>query len=125
MCLRFCYTAEFLCKKLCPYRGQSSRTCERGMGPFLATIAPQEFLVPTQLSLPASPLSSAFAMMERTSFRKKSRIRPMRPVGPMVTCCEEGRPHILLQTRTKVLNNDLEEVFRRWYPLFRVQAQAA
>ena len=63
-------------------------------------------------------------MMERTSFRKKSRIRPMRPVGPMVTCCEEGRPHILLQTRTKVLNNDLEEVFRRWYPLFRVQAQA-
>jgi len=63
--------------------------------------------------------------MERTSFRKKSRIRPMRPVGPMVTCCEEGRPHILLQTRTKVLNNDLEEVFRRWYPLFRVQAQAA
>ena len=28
------------------------------------------------------------------------------------------------QTRTKVLNNDLEEVFRRWYPVFRVQAQA-
>jgi hypothetical protein len=33
--------------------------------------------------------------------------------------------HLLLQTRTKVLNNELEEVFRRWYPLFRVQAQAA
>ncbi len=33
--------------------------------------------------------------------------------------------HLLLQTRTKVLNNELEEVFRGWYPLFRVQAQAA
>jgi hypothetical protein len=33
--------------------------------------------------------------------------------------------HLLLQTRTKVLNNELEGVFRRWYPLFRVQAQAA
>ena len=27
--------------------------------------------------------------------------------------------HLLLQTRTKVLNNELEEVFRRWYPQFR------
>jgi hypothetical protein len=25
----------------------------------------------------------------------------------------------LLQTRTKVLNNELEAVFRRWYPRFR------
>jgi hypothetical protein len=33
--------------------------------------------------------------------------------------------HLLLQTRTKVLNGELEEVFRRWYPLFRVQRQAA
>ena len=33
--------------------------------------------------------------------------------------------HLLLQTRTKVLNHELEEVFRRWYPLFRVEAQAA
>jgi hypothetical protein len=33
--------------------------------------------------------------------------------------------HLLLQTRTKVLNNELEEVFRRWYPLFRVQTKAA
>jgi hypothetical protein len=30
--------------------------------------------------------------------------------------------HLLLQTRTKVLNNDLEHVFRRWYPRFRPQA---
>ena len=29
--------------------------------------------------------------------------------------------HLLLQTRTKVLNNELEEVFRRWYPEFRPQ----
>ena len=35
-----------------------------------------------------------------------------------------GAP-LLLQTRTKVLNNELEEVFQRWYPLFRIQAQAA
>jgi hypothetical protein len=30
--------------------------------------------------------------------------------------------HLLLQTRTKVLNNELEEVFRRWYPGFRPMA---
>ena len=33
--------------------------------------------------------------------------------------------HLLLQTRAKVLNNELEGAFRRWYPLFRVHAQAA
>ncbi|MGH9430717.1 MAG: hypothetical protein ACRD3T_04180 [Terriglobia bacterium] len=32
---------------------------------------------------------------------------------------------LLLQTRTKVLNHELEEVFRRRHPLFRVEAQAA
>ena len=31
--------------------------------------------------------------------------------------------HLLLQTRTKVLNNELEEVFRRWYPRFRAEAR--
>ena len=30
--------------------------------------------------------------------------------------------HLLLQTRTKVLNNELEGVFRRWYPRFRSAA---
>jgi hypothetical protein len=30
--------------------------------------------------------------------------------------------HLLLQTRTKVLNNELEETFRRWYPRFHAQA---
>ncbi len=33
--------------------------------------------------------------------------------------------HLLLQTRTKVLNDELEEVLRQWYPLFRIQAKAA
>jgi hypothetical protein len=33
--------------------------------------------------------------------------------------------HLLLQTRTKVLNNELEDVFRRWYPQFRTQQKAA
>ena len=32
--------------------------------------------------------------------------------------------HLLLQTRTKVLNNELEDVFRRWYPQFRAQKAA-
>ena len=32
--------------------------------------------------------------------------------------------HLLLQTRTKVLNRELDEVFRRWYPKFRPQLQA-
>src|SRR5205823_4959165 len=30
--------------------------------------------------------------------------------------------HLLLQTRTKVLNHDLEDVFRSWYPQFHAQA---
>ena len=30
--------------------------------------------------------------------------------------------HLLLQTRTRVLNNDLEETFRGWYPEFRPPA---
>jgi hypothetical protein len=30
--------------------------------------------------------------------------------------------HLLLQTRTEVLNNELEETFRRWYPQFRAEA---
>jgi hypothetical protein len=32
--------------------------------------------------------------------------------------------HLLLQTRTKVLNNELEDVFRRWFPRFRPKGQA-
>ena len=31
--------------------------------------------------------------------------------------------HLLLQTRTRVLNNELEDVFRRWFPRFRPKAQ--
>jgi hypothetical protein len=31
--------------------------------------------------------------------------------------------HLLLQTRTKVLNNELDDVFRRWYPKFRQVVQ--
>jgi len=33
--------------------------------------------------------------------------------------------HLLLQTRTKVLNNELEDVFRRWCPQFRAEEKAA
>jgi len=31
--------------------------------------------------------------------------------------------HLLLRTRTKVLNNELEDVFRRWFPRFRPKGQ--
>jgi len=31
--------------------------------------------------------------------------------------------HLLLQIRTRVLNGDWEDVFRRWYPGFRAQTQ--
>jgi hypothetical protein len=31
--------------------------------------------------------------------------------------------HLLLQTRTKVLNDELDETFRRWYPKFRPQPE--
>ncbi len=30
--------------------------------------------------------------------------------------------HLLLQTRTRVLNDELEGLFRQWYPDFRPQA---
>jgi hypothetical protein len=33
--------------------------------------------------------------------------------------------HLLLQTRTKVLNGELDEVFRHWYPKFSQQPQKA
>ena len=33
--------------------------------------------------------------------------------------------HLLLQTRTKVLNEELDDVFRRWYPQFRKEDKAA
>ena len=33
--------------------------------------------------------------------------------------------HLLLQIRTKVLNDELEEAFRRWYAQFRAQGKAA
>jgi hypothetical protein len=33
--------------------------------------------------------------------------------------------HLLLQIRTKVLNNELENAFRNWYPQFRTQEKAA
>jgi hypothetical protein len=29
--------------------------------------------------------------------------------------------HLLLQTRAKMLNEDLDDLFRRWYPRFRPQ----
>jgi hypothetical protein len=29
--------------------------------------------------------------------------------------------YLLLQTRTRVLNEDLDDLFRRWYPKFRSQ----
>jgi hypothetical protein len=32
--------------------------------------------------------------------------------------------HLLLQTRIKVLNGDLEDTFRRWYPAFRSKTEA-
>jgi hypothetical protein len=31
--------------------------------------------------------------------------------------------HLLLQTRTRVLNEDLDDLFRRWHPKFRSQPQ--
>jgi hypothetical protein len=33
--------------------------------------------------------------------------------------------HLLLQCRTRVLNDELEDVFRGWYPQFRTQIDRA
>ena len=35
----------------------------------------------------------------------------------------ERGAHLLLQTRTRVLNGELEETFRRWYPQFRPEME--
>jgi hypothetical protein len=37
----------------------------------------------------------------------------------------ERGAHLLLQTRTRVLNGELEETFRRWYPQFRPETPVA
>ena len=36
----------------------------------------------------------------------------------------ERGAHLLLQVRTRVLNGELEETFRRWYPKFRPEVPA-
>jgi len=36
----------------------------------------------------------------------------------------ERGAHLFLQTRTRVLNGELDEMFRRWYPKFRSQEPA-
>jgi hypothetical protein len=33
--------------------------------------------------------------------------------------------HLLLQWRTRVLNGELEDIFRGWYPQFRAQSDCA
>jgi hypothetical protein len=37
----------------------------------------------------------------------------------------ERGAHLSLQVRTRVLNGELEETFRRWYPKFRPEVPAA
>ena len=37
----------------------------------------------------------------------------------------ERGAHLLLQVRTRVLNRELDETFRRWYPKFRPEVPAA
>ena len=37
----------------------------------------------------------------------------------------ERGAHLLLQVRTRVLNGELDETFRRWYPKFRPEVPAA
>ena len=38
---------------------------------------------------------------------------------------QHGISHLLLQVRTQVLNENLEESFRTWYPGYRPQPQRA
>jgi hypothetical protein len=50
------------------------------------------------------------------------RTRPIRYCAlPLPTQWSQKGAHLLLQTRTKVLDGDLEGVFRGWYPQFRSQ----
>ena len=65
------------------------------------------------------PISTAFveSTINRVVSRRFAKKRQMHWTLPGA--------HLLPQTRTKVLNDELEGVFRRWYPLFRVRALAA
>ena len=50
------------------------------------------------------------------------RNRPIRYCAlPLPTQWTQRGAHLLLQTRTRVLNDDLESTFREWYPHFRPQ----
>jgi len=59
----------------------------------------------------ASGLRISFSTSVRESVRKSGGQATLRG------------PHLLLQTRTKVHNEDLDDVFRRWYPKFWLEPQ--
>ncbi|MGH9440304.1 MAG: hypothetical protein ACRD22_21160, partial [Terriglobia bacterium] len=86
----------------------------------------------TVLLLHPTPRRLAHLLPERTNFKQaRGRLRKFfRLVGQKdfrSRCKIEALrgTHLLLQTRSKVLNNELEAAFRRWYPLLRVEAKAA
>jgi len=57
------------------------------------------------------------------SFRSVSQSSRQHEVREKATDAMDLRgAHLLLQTRTKVLNNEFEGTFRQWYPQFRAQA---
>jgi GNAT superfamily N-acetyltransferase len=45
--------------------------------------------------------------------------------APRAAGCTEACAHLLLQIRTRVLNDELAEDFRRWYPAFVDAAASA
>ena len=59
-------------------------------------------------------------MKTQTPFKRLILRAVLHKVSPMVIRVLAVRDHLALSDF-----DELEEVFRRWYPLFRVQAQAA
>src|SRR4029453_10297730 len=70
---------------------------------------------------PVMITSSENHLFANNGFRPDSCFRIL-PFSVTKIKVQQSRAHLLLQTRTKVLNDELEAVFRRWYPQFRTQA---
>ena len=54
---------------------------------------------------------------------RKERLVSKRMVKRQQMQWTERGVHLLLQTRTRVLNGELEETFRRWYSKFRPEME--
>ena len=106
-----------LIRKLCP----PAEKCSAGLAEFQTYIRNNQDYIPNygELYRQGETISTAFveSTINQVVSRRFAKLQQMH--------WTLRGAHLLLQTRTKTLNNELEGTFRRWYPLFRPQAEAA